>query len=184
MPKSIEMGFVEPKNQYPSSINIAYEHTNVSLKKYIQSVKSLYELKKDKRLTDLGKIQLQIGTGHLFEIDHQSTHGTFRQLQLIVPIDGKMVILTSASHQDDFLQVKDEILKALRSLTVVDQITDSLTKEERGLNIAKINQLKKDSGSDKEILEKYASFLHSRFQSKGPYWALLMMKDFQKAVSQ
>lgn len=176
-PKEVSIGFVEPVKNYPSSMNMAIEKTEASLKQYVRAVKKLHEHKRNQTLHDLGPLSLKSGQGHLLEIDTHTSHGIFRQLQLLCSHQGEIIILTSASKEEKFLKVKDEILASLKSLTFAENILDTLSPEEKQTINAKLAALKKATSNEKEFLENYASFLHNEFSSKGPFWELLMLKN-------
>ncbi|MBP9841444.1 MAG: hypothetical protein KBC64_03345 [Simkaniaceae bacterium] len=176
-PKEVSIGFVEKDSNYPSTINMAIEKTDASLPQYVQAVKKLYQHKRNQTLRDLGSLPLKIGRGHLLEIDTQTSHGIFRQLQLLYPYQGDIIILTSASKEQKFLKVKDQILTALKSLTIAESILDTLTEEERQRVDHHFLSLKQKNMNEKEILEKFASFLHNEFPEKGSFWELLILEQ-------
>ena len=181
-PKEIAIGFVEPAKNYPSSMNMAIEKTDASLKQYVHAVKTLYQHKRNQTLRDLGPLTLPSGKGHLLEIDTQTSHGVFRQLQLLYANQNEIIILTSASQEKKFLTIKDQILASLKSLTIAEDILDTLTADEKHKIESYVAHLKQEKINEKEFLEKYALFLHNEFSQKGSFWELLMLKKISQAV--
>jgi hypothetical protein len=179
-PKEITIGFIEPAINYPSSMNMVTEKTTVSLKEYVKAVKNLYQGKRNQTLRDLGSLPLKKGCAHLLEIDTETSHGIFRQLQLLYAHQGEIIILTSASKDHKFLKAKDDILKALKSLTIAGDIFETVTQEEKIKIESKFRELSHSGLNEKEFLEKYAFFLHNEFSDKGPFWELLMLKKLSQ----
>lgn len=104
-------------NEYPPSINLAYDEFAGTLKEYLKLVEGV-----NKRLgaqaQDLGSIQTLAGEARLLQVDSKSVWGTERQMQVIIVKNGKAFILTASALKSEFSEFYPQFFASLKSLKI------------------------------------------------------------------
>lgn len=183
----VKIIFTKPKALgFHPSINLSIEPTTASLEEYLKAIKEIHEQDRDKEWSLLGKMQTPAGLAQLTQINTSSEWGPVRMLQLILVKQGNAYILTAAALKKEFSSYYTFFHKALRSLTLSNDLIEALPLLEKRdqLRLAKENLL----GANQEILEKnplfdsFAKEVHAHAQDLGAYWEYLLLKQIQETV--
>lgn len=174
---TVKIGFVAPIRNYPPSINLSFEPTNLPLQTYLKLIKSRTSTHANKHFRDLGAIQTLYGQAHLIQIESKTEHGVFRVLQCFIPATGGYHLLTSALHEKQFTAFFPTVKAAFESF---DLIPD-LFKESDPIN-HKIKDLITSKLSTKKKLISLEKTLQKDFKDKGIYWQLLVLKAFHEQL--
>jgi hypothetical protein len=105
------------KNEFPPSMNLAFDPFSGSLQEYMKIVKAINDSQKA-IWKDLGPFQVGKHDGRLIQVDSRTKWGEERQLQLIVVFDGAAYILTASALKEEFPQFYPEFFKAMKSFTI------------------------------------------------------------------
>lgn len=118
LPSNIKIMVVwKGTQEYPPSMNLAYEPYKGTLKEYLRLIDAINK-KKGAEWKDLGKIQTEAGEASLSQVDLRSQWGVERQMHVILIKDGTVYILTAAALKDDFSKFYKEFFAAMRSLKI------------------------------------------------------------------
>ncbi|HEX4840431.1 MAG TPA: hypothetical protein VFU89_08330 [Rhabdochlamydiaceae bacterium] len=184
-------------NNLQPSVNLATEKVNISLKAYIEIVRS--DCAKDPNCVwrDLGKYHTPLGEGRLTEREMKTKWGLARQVQLIVIKDNQAYILTAGALKEEFSSHYQDFEAVLKSLTITDDLTSPIMPlEKRALLQSKIKTLEADFDAamtkaetvekafntvdfQKETWEPFHQMIINDFTEMGPYWQILLLRDIQ-----
>jgi hypothetical protein len=118
-------------NTLLQSVNLATEEVDISLKAYVDIVKSDCERDPNSVWRDLGKYNTPLGEGRLTEREVKTQWGVSRQIQLIVIKDKRAYILTAGALKEEFSRHYQDFEAVLRSLTITKDLTASLISLEK-----------------------------------------------------
>jgi hypothetical protein len=178
--EQVRIGFVgKGKNPFfHPSINLAIEEVDVSLKEYIQAVKKIHKRDPLMHIRDLGDSHCAMGNAHLLELTSKTPYGDARILQFLCLHKKKAYVLTAAFLKEETCALSSQILNSFHSLTMVEELTALLSKEEKETLEKKIQELKKSSPAEKKkAQERFQTFVLHSFENQGPYWQLLLLKQ-------
>jgi len=162
------------------SLNLAIEKTDVSLKEYLKSVKSIHENEMKVSWRDLGPFTFIAGKGRLAEIISPSPLGDVIMLQGIFIQEGYAYILTGAVLKEEFPQWQKNLLDALHSLVIVPNlfsaIRDSSLKKQLQETFHSFDRMTNEEERQKQwsVLQK---MILNDFSSMGLHWQILVLKD-------
>ncbi len=184
-------------NNLLPSINLATEEVDISLKAYIDIVKSDCESDPNTVWRDLGKYNTPLGEGRLTEREVKTFWGVSRQIQLIVIKDQRAYILTAGALKEEFSRYYHDFEAALKSLTITpDLAADAVKKELLTTLIRNLhNDFKTITDASAEEAFDSANFQNQSwkpFQQKiindftemGAYWQILLLRDQQNKLLQ
>ena len=182
----IQIGFVgKGSTSFRPSINLAIEQIDFNLKQYIKAVKQIHESEPNTTWRDLGKFLTLSGEGRLTEITSLSPFGTIKMLQLILVKKNKAYIMTGAATKEDFLQCQHLFTTSFKSLTLVSDLLDLLSKEQKN----QITDLLISVSKDSSIEEK--NHCWNELQKKvlevsnlGVCWQFFVLKQGREAIFQ
>jgi hypothetical protein len=177
------------------SVNLATEEVDISLKAYVDIVKKDCESDPNCLWRDLGRYDTPLGEGRLTEREVKTQWGTSRQIQLIVIKDQKAYILTAGALKEEFSRHYENFEKALRSLTITDDLTAQLIYVEKKESLQKLigslqNAFKETKAAtadeafqstsfQKESWEPFQQKIINDFTEMGPFWQILLLRDLQ-----
>jgi hypothetical protein len=184
------------RNLQPS-VNLATEKVNVSLKAYVDILRS--DCAKDPNciFRDLGKYNTPLGEGRLTEREVKTKWGVARQVQLIVIKDNRAYILTAGALKEEFSRHYQDFEAVLKSLTITDDLTSPITPLEKREHLqSRIKKLDTDfdhamskaetvekafntAEFQKEAWEPFHQMIINDFTEMGPYWQILLLRDVQ-----
>ncbi|MBM3207976.1 MAG: hypothetical protein FJZ57_05150 [Chlamydiae bacterium] len=142
---SVIVGYVDKsKIGFLPSMNLAVEKVNVSLSKYVQEVKKLYQQNKINRWRDLGIITTKAGKARLTEVDTKNKWGDVRILQLIFLKNQTAYILTTSAKKEDFHNFYLSIQKSLLSFDLGDDVYSFVEDEKLPTLKQEVTHLKHD----------------------------------------
>ena len=170
----IKIGFIgKSKKLFKPTLNLAEEEIISTEEDYLSAVKKLHKENINADWKKIGRINTKSGPATLAEVDSKTKYGDVKILQAILVKDKHAYILTGAVLKEDFNLYYKDILNAMKSLTLTDDlfslIADSskknalINKIDNIKNIKKLNQLEK--------------YLKKEFASLGQYWQILLLKD-------
>lgn len=202
LPPSVKIAFVEKneKNQaLCSSLNLAEEAVEISLKEYVDIVRKIYTNNPNAKWRDIGDYPSPIGIGRLVEIEMKTPQGLTRVLQWMVIINKKVYILTMNFFKKSFLESSQEFEKIIQSIKLTDQLIDDvppLKKEVLEQQLQKLYSLIKTKQSAYPSIDQL--WVNSDFQEKiwvpfqekiiqdlgemGSYWQILFLQDIQEKI--
>ena len=183
-------------NNLLPSVNLATEEVDVSLKTYIDIVKSDCERDPNCVWRDLGKYNTPLGEGRLTEREMKTKWGVSRQVQLIVIKDHKAYILTAGALKEEFSRHYQVFEAVLRSLTMTENLTASVSLEKKQLlqkmmgNLqtafaaaiktgVSIEQAFESKNFQKEFWKPFQQKIINDFTEMGAYWQILLLRDVQ-----
>lgn len=124
----VQISFVsEGSAQFRPSINLALEETDVSLKEYVKAVKEIHLQDPQTKWRDLGKFTMKGGIGRLTEMTTQMPVGEVKILQAILIHEKIAYILTITALKKDYPNRRQEMLQALQSLSIYDNLFAALS---------------------------------------------------------
>lgn len=172
----VKIGFIgKGTGEFRPSINLAEEEVDVPLKEYVKAVKELQLADPTTKWRDLGKFQMQGGTGRLTEMTSISPWGEIKILQALFVAEDKAYILTAAVLKEDLPKFQSELLKSFRSLIVAEElwtpIADILKQAEFQTFFASLG------GPDKEDEWKKLQAQVVSHKALGPYWQFLALQE-------
>jgi len=183
-------------NNLLPSVNLATEEVDVSLKTYIDIVKSDCERDPNCVWRDLGKYNTPLGEGRLTEREMKTKWGVSRQVQLIVIKDHRAYILTAGALKEEFSRHYQVFEAVLRSLTMTENLTASVSLEKKQLlqkmmgNLqtafaaaiktgVSIEQAFESKNFQKEFWKPFQQKIINDFTEMGAYWQILLLRDVQ-----
>ena len=183
-------------NNLLPSVNLATEEVDISLKAYIDIVKSDCERDPNCVWRDLGKYNTPLGEGRLTEREVKTKWGVSRQIQLIVIKDQKAYILTAGALKEEFSRHYQVFEAVLRSLTLTEDLTASLILPEKkellqklignlqtefaaATTAASIQQAFESKNFQKEFWKPFQQKIINDFTEMGAYWQILLLRDVQ-----
>ncbi len=172
----VKIGFISKgTGEFRPSINLAEEEVDVPLKEYVKAVKELQLADPTTKWRDLGKFQMQGGTGRLTEMTSVSPWGEIKILQALFVAEDKAYILTAAVLKEDLPKFQNELLKSFRSLIIAEElwapITDTLKQAEFQALFSALG------GPEKEDEWKMLQAQVISHKALGPYWQFLVLKE-------
>lgn len=178
----IKIGFIgKGSTEFRPSINLATEEVDVSLKEYLKAVKELQLGDPQVKWRDLGKFPMQSGSGRLVEMSTASPYGELKVLQAFFIKEGTAYILTSAVIKDDFPKFQSELLKAFRSLQVVNDLwTPIVDPKERD----KFQSIFTSLGSSEAKEQEWQQLKNEvdSLSKLGPYWQFLALQEGREKI--
>ncbi len=187
------------KNLLPS-VNLAEEEVDVSLKTYIDIVKSDCLKDPNCRWRDLGKYNTPLGEGRLTEREVKTQWGPSRQVQLIVIKDKMAYILTAGALKEEFSRHYKTFEDVLRSLTLTQDLSMDLTSAEKKTRlremlgkletdfkktrekISAVNDAFDAADFQKESWKPFQERIINDFTEMGPYWQILLLRQIQNKL--
>lgn len=184
-------------NNLLPSVNLATEEVDISLKAYIDIVKSDCDRDPNCVWRDLGKYNTPLGEGRLTEREVKTQWGVSRQIQLIVIKDSRAYILTAGALKEEFSRYYQDFEAVLRSLTITEDLTASLISIEKkellqrlignlqtefaaAMNTAvSTEQAFESKNFQKEFWKPFQQKIINDFTEMGPYWQILLLRDVQ-----
>ena len=197
---TVRVCFVNPKEGYTPSINLAVEKSALSLDEYIKLSQKPYQRNPLAKWRNLGSFTSAAGQGTLIEIDLTSKAGKGRILQFIVKKDDEFAVLTAAAGVDDLKNHLDLFKNAFRSLTVTDNLLDLIKDEKDQASLKNLlvsletarNQVASDPSKDrsipltqemKETISQIETIL-SKYHDKGSCWHFLALRQCAHALEE
>ena len=183
-------------NNLLPSVNLATEEVDISLKAYIDIVKSDCERDPNCVWRDLGKYNTPLGEGRLTEREVKTKWGVSRQIQLIVIKDTRAYILTAGALKEEFSRHYQEFEAVLKSLTITKDLTASLNSIEKKELLQKLignlqtefaamttavsmQQAFESKNFQKEFWKPFQQKIINDFTEMGAYWQILLLRDVQ-----
>ncbi len=184
-------------NNLLPSVNLATEEVNISLKAYVDIVKSDCERDPNCVWRDLGKYNTPLGEGRLTEREVKTKWGISRQVQLIVIKDHRAYILTAGALKEEFSRHYHDFEAVLKSLTITEDLTASLISNEKKELLQKMignlqtefatamntaspaYQAFESKNFQKEFWKPFQQKIINDFTEMGAYWQILLLRDVQ-----
>lgn len=176
----VQVGFLgKGSADFRPSLNIAFEEVDVPLKEYIKAVKKIHKAQPNTQWRDLGKLEMQAGTGRLTEISTTTPWGEVKMLQAIFVKDKMAYILTGAVLKQDLPQFQSVLLEAFKSLNLVaDLFANPKAQEIKTLFTSLGSSLNSD---DRERAQKQQwdnlQKAVKEVPEMGLYWNYLVLKE-------
>jgi len=174
------------------SVSLATEKVDISLKAYVDIVKSDCEKDPNRVWRDLGKYNTSLGEGRLTEREMKTQWGISRQIQLIVIKDNQAYVLTAGALKEEFSRHYQDFEAVLRSLTITQDLTAPLASTEKKELLQKlVEKLEKSFQAEetfesktfqKESWEPFQQKIINDFTEMGPYWQILLLRDVQNKL--
>jgi hypothetical protein len=179
------------------SVNLATEKVNVSLKAYIDIIKSDCEKDPNCSWRDLGKYNTPLGEGRLTEREMKIRGSVSRQVQLIVIKDNRAYVLTAAALKEEFSSHYKTFEAVLKSLTITDDLTASVISTEKKELLQKrianlqaeftaalntdvpLEQTFESKSFQKKCWQPFKEKIINDFTEMGAYWQILLLRDIQ-----
>ncbi|HEY5235379.1 MAG TPA: hypothetical protein VIJ14_04300 [Rhabdochlamydiaceae bacterium] len=178
------------------SVSLATEEVDISLMTYVDIVKSDCERDPNTVWRDLGKYNTPLGEGRLTEREMKTQWGVSRQIQLIVIKDNRAYVLTAGALKEEFSRHYKDFEAVLRSLTITEDLTASLTTEKKELLQKLIGNLQtgfaaattmampaeqalESKNFQKEFWNPFQQKIINDFTEMGAYWQILLLRDVQ-----
>jgi len=182
-------------NNLLPSVNLATEEVNISLKAYIDIVKSDCERDPNCVWRDLGKYNTPLGEGRLTEREMKTKWGVSRQVQLIVIKDQRAYILTAGALKEEFSRHYQAFENVLKSLTITSDLT-AISPEKKELLQKLIGNLQTEftaaqntglsatqalesKNFQKDSWKPFQQKIINDFTEMGAYWQILLLRDVQ-----
>ncbi len=169
---------------FRSSMNLATEEVDISLKEYVKAVKEINLKEPNTSWRDLGKFEMKAGTGRLAEITSKTPYGEVKTLQAFLVHENTAYILTAASLKKDLPALQEKILASFRSFSLEDSLFEAMKDEKRQ---KKIKELFVGLGSfppeadislgRQKQWEKLQRDVVDEFPEMGGYWHFLTLKE-------
>lgn len=184
---SVEIGFVgKGKSKYYPTINLASEDVDISLNQYVKEVKKIHRADKNTSLRELGSLKTKAGTARLLELSTKTKFGTVKMLQAIWVKYKKAIVLTAAVQKDEFMDMYKTYLKAIRSFTFTNELTDPIQdpKKKQALQsaIAELKTLTDPKLAQKK-LKKIQKMIQKNYQELGSHWQILILNQIQTTIA-
>lgn len=179
------------------SVSLATEEVDISLKTYIDIVKTDCERDPNSVWRDLGKYNTPLGEGRLTEREVKTQWGVSRQIQLIVIKDHRAYVLTAGALKEEFSRHYQAFEAVLKSLTITEDLTASLTSLEKKELLQKLignlqtefaaamntsvsaTQAFESKNFQKEFWKPFQQKIINDFTEMGAYWQILLLRDVQ-----
>jgi hypothetical protein len=149
----------------------------------------------------LGKLHTASGEAQLTEIDTTTHWGPIRILQSILLKDGRAYIVTAAAHKQDFCNFYRDFQEAFHSLTVTNDLFDTIPQLERRTSIRRDQeeliqnwkQIIMPFGSSSEEFFNCDDFqknhwtpfqkkIEEGFEDMGCFWQILVLIHVRKTL--
>lgn len=191
---SVKISFLtKGKKEYCPSINLASEKVDLTIENYLKIVKKIHQNDKNNQWRDLGKIMTHAGEARLTEIESKTPFGPARLLQMILIKDKNAYVLTASALKSEFSQYNKEFQKAFQSLSLSENLFESIEKIEKKEALKKAYEelltawQKSSSGLESHKVIEDENFQKAHFlpfQKKvaeessemGSYWQILMLQ--------
>ncbi len=179
--------FTKFDSPFHPSINLAKEHSNLSLKEYLKIAKKIHLSEPDTDWRDLGEFHCKAGKGRLTEISQKNRWGELRLLQFIFLHNKTIYVMTGASTKKEFSKVRKNLIQSFKSFTITNdlyaEIRDTQKKNEI-INLishmeefAKSHERKKSEKEWKKIQNQIVGNLHE----EGQHFQFLFLKDLHES---
>jgi len=182
----VQIGFIgKGSSEFRPSINFATEEVDVSLAKYVKSVKKIHCEEPETSWRDLGKFMMQAGEGRLTEITTPSPWGEVKILQALFVKDSTAYIITGASLKKESIQFQSDFINTFRSLSLTPDLFSPLPSKKKDEfqklfskweNVLSADQKEKDWLN----LQKIAA----NCPEMGSHWHFLVLQEGHKKIFQ
>ena len=173
----VKIGFLgKGSTEFRPSINLALEEgVDVPFKEYIKTVKELHKEDPKARIRDLGTFPMRCGQGALLEISSSSAWGEIKVLQALFVKDETAYILTAAVLKDDLPKFQKDLLSAMRTLQLTDNLCSLIANADAEEAFTSFFNSLGSTNRDVEW-EQYQKKV-AEHTYLGPYWVFLMLQE-------
>lgn len=192
----VKICFVGPSSGYLSpSVSLATEEVDISLKAYVDIVKSDCERDPNSVWRDLGKYNTPLGEGRLTEREVKTQWGVSRQIQLMVIKDNQAYVLTAGALKEEFSRHYQDFEAVLKSLTITPDLAAATEKKEllntliknlhtdfKALTAASAEEVFDSPNFQNQSWEPFQQKVINNFTEMGPYWQILLLRDQQNKL--
>ncbi|MFA6118659.1 MAG: hypothetical protein WCT85_00035 [Parachlamydiales bacterium] len=189
--KYIKISFVKnQKTLIRPSINLAIEHTKLSLDEYTEAAKNNHIADLNTKFEILDKINLKQGLACICRIDKNSNSIDFDMLQMIFIKDSLAFIMTGACKKNEMIENYKSFMNIFLSFQIVDDIFSLIEdKTKKDELIQNFNDLIKSSKQlslreKQKNISSFEKYLDKKFPNLGKYFQILLLEMAYKNIKE